>query len=559
MVVSIRVVLPWPLRAMAEPWLAGGEGASVAAGSILPATVDPIMVMGGVFLVLLVGLGLCDYLERLYFARFSIGLVRDLRADVFKAAVRGGSFRRSMGSGDLVARLIGDTARVKAGLKGFLVHVATNGVMYAGVTGVLIWMNTGLGLIFAAAGVTVGMITWRGATRMYKAATRFRRKEGRLADTIEQAWSENHDGVSFAALNRSSGQHEASLTQIQGSTTWLAHIVLAVAVVAALWVGMRAVSQGQLSTGDVLIVAMYALMMRAPIVQLARQGSRTGKILACADRLSRILTTSQQATVVAAGLEPNPQQIELVGVSLRTGSRRQRRRRLGPIDLTIRRGTHLAILGSAGCGKTTLLEVLAGLLAPTRGKILWNKQDVTDGEVSAFSQFVTYVPQNPTWSQRPIRELLRIDTQTIDATTEKQLRACRAAAAIKKLPNGLDTVIGSDALSFAQRKAIAVASGLRSNADVRLFDDPAGMLPKKNARKMIRAILRTRPEGTVVVALGRPVKLREFDRVIQLSKGEIVFDGSAAGWREFSAERDRARKSRKEGTAQETAFSEGMQ
>ena len=120
-------------------------------------------------------------------------------------------------------------------------------------------------------------------------------------------------------------------------------------------------------------------------------------------------------------------------------------------------------------------------------------------------------------------------------------------------------MIGSDALSFVQRKAIAVASGLRSNADVRLFDDPAGMLPKKNARKMIRAILRTRPEGTVVVALGRPVKLREFDRVIQLSKGEIVFDGSAAGWREFSAERNRVRKSRKEGTAQETAFSEGMQ
>src|SRR5258708_1466459 len=122
-VVSIRLSIPWLFKAM----LSGSHNKHVRLQEWLHAgSVEPTLLFGALFLVLLTLLGLADFLERLKFAQFAIGTVRDLRAKAFQSAVQIDPRIRPSGAGDLVARLIGDTARVKEGLKGFLVHCATN-------------------------------------------------------------------------------------------------------------------------------------------------------------------------------------------------------------------------------------------------------------------------------------------------------------------------------------------------------------------------------------------------------------------------------------------------
>lgn len=291
-VVAARLALPWPLRVVADRWLSPDAGLEPALVSACAS--ESVLLMGVAFLALLLLLGFADHLERLFFARFSIAAVRDLRASAFQAAVRLQENRKSKVTGDLVSRLIGDTARMKNGLQGFLVHVATNGLTLLGVTAVLFAMEPSLGLVFAAAELGIVVLTGNVARKAFQKSLEFRKREGKLANEIQSALHRKAKRRESGRIHRTTGRYEASLTRLQGQTTWAAHGIFGLAVLTVLWIGSASVESGKLPAGDMVVVMMYALMMRGPIVQLTRQGVRTGKILGPAQRVLQILEESER-------------------------------------------------------------------------------------------------------------------------------------------------------------------------------------------------------------------------------------------------------------------------
>ncbi|MGE4605589.1 MAG: ABC transporter transmembrane domain-containing protein, partial [Myxococcota bacterium] len=299
--VAARLALPWPLRAVAQRWMDPAEGAV----SGVPTVFDPVLTMGLLFLALILLLGFSDYSARLYFARFAIGTVRDLRGSVFRSVVRGSARRRAKRPGDLVSRLVGDTARIKAGLQGFLLHVGTNGLTLVGATAIVFWMNPELGFVFAVAVVATLIISALTAVKVFRKSLKVRKKEGQLADKIQSTVASKKSGRSAVKkLNRSSGRHEASLTHLQGVATWITHGTFGMAMLAALWIGSRAVNNGELPAADMVVVMMYALTMRGPIVRLARQGARTGRFLGPAHRLIQLQNKFQETQTVNTVQEP---------------------------------------------------------------------------------------------------------------------------------------------------------------------------------------------------------------------------------------------------------------
>ena len=288
-VVAARLALPWPLRAVAENWMGPAGTAGSGAAPASPISLDPVLAMGVAFLALILLLGFSDYCARLYFARFAIGTVRDLRGSVLRSVARAGKRARAKRPGDLISRLVGDTARIKTALQGFLIHVVTNGLTLAGATVIVLSMNVKLGLVFAAAVVATAIFSVVVAGKVFRKALKFRQQEGRLADEIQSLVASRESGGSgLKKLNRSSGHHEASLTHLQGVATWVTHGIFGLAMLVTLWIGGGAVASGELPAADMVVVMMYALTMRGPIVRLARQGSRTGKVLGPAYRLVQL-------------------------------------------------------------------------------------------------------------------------------------------------------------------------------------------------------------------------------------------------------------------------------
>ena len=514
-VVAGRLALPWPLRAITDRWDSGGGADGGPLTGLLPDTSDYVLAMGAIFLAVILLLGLFDFLERLQFAKFSIGTVRKMRSKAFWAALgirndgrlencgvedvvnsedgeNGDEEERLAGnSGDLVARLVGDTARIKSGLQGFLVHVMTNGIMFLGVTVVLFVMDFYLGLIFAAAGIGTAVVTGWAAGRMFHCSLKHRTKEGRLAEQIQEAFSRDPSDAKFVKINKSSGKSEATQKRIEGIATWGAHILFGLAVLGALLVGTQAAEAGRLALGDIVVIMMYALLMRGPIVRLARQGSRTGKTMGAADRLAQILRAARPEADAPppVRLLPLRRHLRLVALTEDEGGAGEGMPHLGPIDVKIPAGQKVAILGQAGAGKTALLELICGVRTANPGKIFWDDASIGAMPAKRRARQIAYVPR--------------------DANDDPS------------------------AITIEQRLLDFIALIYR-NPSVWLFDDPSWHLPKEASDDLVAALLDTRGRTTVVVASDRPIGIERFDRVLHMDEGHIVFDGLPEEWRNFT-------------------------
>jgi ABC-type transport system involved in cytochrome bd biosynthesis fused ATPase/permease subunit len=163
-------------------------------------------------LALITGIGAADHAVRLAFARFAFRTIDDLRTAAFDAAVANRG--RSGGAGDLIARLVADAARAKAGLKSFLVHVVCNALLFVGVAFALAAMNVIVGLIMALSCAVVAAYTTCCAARIYRRTARTRSREGRLADRIQSAVDGSADSTDARSLERRLSK--ASATAVQG-------------------------------------------------------------------------------------------------------------------------------------------------------------------------------------------------------------------------------------------------------------------------------------------------------------------------------------------------------
>lgn len=291
--VGLRLALPWLLADISATVL-GEAGPALGSGTAI--------FHGALFLALFAALGASDFLSRLWFARLAIESVHQVRADLDTrdAPVPG----KGSSKGDFMTRLVGDTARLKEGLKGFLVHVATNGALFLGVVLILLRVDVRLSLLMGAALLLTGLVTSVGGLRIWRRARRIRQQEGQLAETIRVASSGSGNNTSRrdkeGAVRGSRGTAKATLTQMQGRTTWAVHGLFAVTVLTCLWFATHGDPARRLDGKDLFLFMAYAMTLYHPVMRLTRQGTRAGKILACADRLEQALGSGAQGRAVSA-------------------------------------------------------------------------------------------------------------------------------------------------------------------------------------------------------------------------------------------------------------------
>ncbi len=463
-VVGLRLALPWPIRSLLGPWLS----ADPAATEPMPTAEwysDP-WVVGVLLMAIVVGLGLFEFRQRVHVARFAIAWVRDIRADAFFAANRIDPRALQTTSGDLVARLVGDTARLKAGLKGTMTHVVTNGIFFLGVGILMLWISPLLGAIFLVAGVLVFFITLRGAEKLYLQYLRLRKKEGKLATRIEQAVYAGDQSASFTKVNYSSGKHETNVVRIQGRTTLTSHAVLGVATLIALVIGFQQLEAKAIDPGHMLIAFIYMIELHRPLVRLCRQGTRIGKMMACGNRLERILRAADNPKYALSELPALSKKVRLKAARLEDHGRI----RLQAEDVRFYRRKCSVIIGAAGAGKTTALDVLSGQLELSEGKVLWDKLNLSKMSTLEMAKRIAYLTDQPQWPQQSLRSLL--DLKDDQQAKSEVFELCGLQNWFAQLSNGLDSPVSASELSTQQRHGLALAKLLHQNADLVLWDDP---------------------------------------------------------------------------------------
>src|SRR5437868_5650624 len=204
---------------------------------------------------------------------------------------------------------------------------------------------------------------------------------------------------------------------------------------------------------------------------------------------------------------------------------------LRDLDLVVEPGEIVAVCGSTGSGKTSLLNLLPRFYDPTGGRVLIGGVDTRDLAIAELRNDVALVTQRPILFSVPLRENLTAGRE--DADWEEVLAACEAAGVDSfgpSLPEGYDTLIGERGvnLSGGQRQRVALARALVTGARVVVLDDPLSAVDTLTERRLVKRLRPALTGHTVLVATQRLSTVEIADRAVVLVDGQIVESGTPA-------------------------------
>lgn len=198
------------------------------------------------------------------------------------------------------------------------------------------------------------------------------------------------------------------------------------------------------------------------------------------------------------------------------------------INLCVPVNQMTAIVGRSGAGKSTLIDLVMGLIIPESGEVLIDNANLTGGNLPNLRRSMSYVPQDPFLFNATIREnLLILEHNASDKEIWEALEFSAAADFVRKLPNGLDTLIGDRGikLSGGERQRLVLARAILRKPKILILDEATSSLDTENESKIQDALERLKGSMTILVIAHRLSTIRNADQVIVLDQGEIIQQG----------------------------------
>jgi len=331
-----------------------------------------------------------------------------------------------------------------------------------------------------------------------------------------------------AWLELVSAQWEQRRTEIAFSISVTS--VLAVGIFLVLGLGAHELFVGALSIGG--LVAFYAYVTRIfePVSSAMELYSRTQRMLASARRVREVLDTAPTVTDIGT--------IQSIHISLVAGIECDQvsfgylpeRLVLNNVSLRLQANEMVALVGSSGSGKSTLSRLFARMADPGAGRILLEGRQLHEYTLRALRQSVCYVPQQPQLFSGTIRENLRYaNAEATEGEMERVIEAAQLLPLLDRLPLGLETVLGPDAvgISGGERQRLAVARALLRQPSILILDESTSALDLPTEYALFQALASFGDMAMILIS-HRLRSLTWVDRLIVLDAGAIVAEGTHA-------------------------------
>jgi ATP-binding cassette, subfamily B, bacterial len=302
-------------------------------------------------------------------------------------------------------------------------------------------------------------------------------------------------------------------------------------VVGVLWIGARDVRAGMMSPGELVQFVIYAVLTAGSVAALSEIWGELQRAAGATERLAELLGAADTVNDPARPVPlPRPAKgdIRFEGVTFRYPSRPDQSALAG-IDLHVRPGETVALVGPSGAGKTTVIQLLLRFYDPQEGRICLDGIPLTDMRRADFRGSIALVPQDPAIFAASARENIRYGRpDASDAEVEAAARAAAAHEFIAALPEGYGSYLGERGvmLSGGQKQRIAIARAILRDAPVLLLDEATSALDAESERLVQAAVDELARGRTTIIVAHRLATVKKADRIVVFDQGRIVATGT---------------------------------
>ena len=340
---------------------------------------------------------------------------------------------------------------------------------------------------------------------------------------------EDHEEEKFKGVSQEIYMDFSKAERILAFNMPLMQICVYACMIAVSWIGANLIVGGSMTTGQLTSMFSYIMMMLMSLMMLSMVLTMIIMARASAERITEILNEESDLKNKAHPIqEVQDGSVVFENVSF-SYAKDPNKECLKNVNLTVKSGETVGILGGTGTSKTTLVQLIPRLYDATEGRVLVGGADVRDYDMDALRDQVAMVLQKNVLFSGTIKDNLRWGKK--DATDEEMVRVCRLAQAdpfIQEFPDKYDTYIeqGGSNVSGGQKQRLCIARALLKHPKILILDDSTSAVDTKTDALIRKAFLEEIPDTTKFIIAQRVSSIEDADKILVMDGGAIVAMGT---------------------------------
>ncbi len=486
------------------------------------------------------GKNLFGYLQSYFLAFVEQGMIRDLRNESYKHLHKlPMSYFKNEKTGNLISRITNDVNMVNTSVSAVFLNMIREPLtimVFIGIAVSISWQLTLFSLVVLP--VSLVIISYIGLI--------LRKQSGLLQQKMADITTNLHETITGVKVVKAFGMEDYEnkkffsetqkffrlvlrITRIRNISSPVTEFLSVIVGVVIIYFGAQLVLVDKSIKPSEFITFLFAIFqLMPPVKELSSVNNRIQESSAAADRIFEILDTEPKIKNIVSPVSVSSFNNKIVFENVSFHYDDSDELVLDGVNLIVKRGLVIAIVGSSGAGKTTMVDLLPRFYDPTSGRITLDGMDIRNIRIEDLRKLMGIVTQETVLFNESVISNIAYGLE--DCNKEKVIEAAKAANAhnfICELPYGYDTIIGEKGtkLSGGQRQRISIARALLKNPPIMILDEATSSLDNESEVLVQEAIERLMKDRTTFVIAHRLSTIRNSNRIIVLDRGKIVQDG----------------------------------
>ena len=437
-------------------------------------------------------------------------------------------------NGELISRITNDIGAVKNAVSNYFIDGIRESLTILGLICVVIYQSPELafyGLIVMPISLYPIILI---ARKMRKHSKKMQEKNADISSKIVEIFNnvelikasagEKMEHEQFSTHNKELFNVSMKAVRVSELTSPLMETLGAIAIAAVIFVGGHKVIAGEISAGAFFSFTTALFMLYTPFKRISSLYTKIQIAFAAGDRIFEMLDRNPKIKNGSRLLESNIKEVSFSGVDLFYGEKQA----LNGINLSVKKGESVALVGSSGGGKSSLINLLLRLYDPDSGCILINGENIKDFTQESLRSKISIVTQRIFIFNASVAQNIAYGSEICEARVKDALKKARILDYVESLPLGIHTMLdefGAN-LSGGQRQRISIARALYKNPEILILDEATSALDNKTEEEIKEALKDVIKDKITIIIAHRLSTLELAKRIYFLQKGSIMASGT---------------------------------